>query len=75
VLKKTSIYLDEDLDARLARRAAEEGITKAELIRRSLDAVAHKPKRPKPKSIGIIKGGPPDLSSNVDKYLDGFGEV
>jgi hypothetical protein len=76
MLKKTSIYLDEDLDQGLARKAAEEGVTKAELIRRSLDAVVHKPNRPKPKGIGIIKGGPTDMSENVDKYLreTGFGE-
>jgi Ribbon-helix-helix protein, copG family len=73
MLKKTSIYLDEELDQGLARKAAEEGITKAELIRRSLDAVVHRPRRPKPKSIGLIKGGPPDLSTNP-KYMEGFGE-
>jgi hypothetical protein len=74
MLKKTSIYLDEELDQGLARKAAEEGITKAELIRRSLEGVIAKPRRPKPKGIGIIKGGPPDLSVNTEKYMDGFGE-
>ncbi|MCW2996040.1 MAG: CopG family transcriptional regulator [Conexibacter sp.] len=76
MLKKTSIYLDEELDQSLARKAAEEGITKAELIRRSLEGVVAKPKRPKPKGIGIIKGGPPDLGRNAEKYLyeTGFGE-
>jgi hypothetical protein len=75
MLKKTSIYLDEELDHGLARKAAEEGITKAELIRRSLEGVVHKPKRPRPKSIGIIKGSVPhDLARNAEKYMDGFGE-
>jgi hypothetical protein len=76
MLKKTSIYLDEDLDLGLARKAAEEGITKAELIRRSLEGVVAKPRRPKPKGIGIIKGGPTDWAANDEKYLreTGFGE-
>jgi Ribbon-helix-helix protein, copG family len=52
VLKKTSIYLDEELDAALARRAAEEGITKAEFIRRALAAVVQRPGRPRPKAVG-----------------------
>jgi Ribbon-helix-helix protein, copG family len=75
MLKKTSIYLDEELDQGLARKAAEEGITKAELIRRSLDAVVHRPKRPKPKAIGLIKGGPSDLGRNAEHYLEGVGEA
>ncbi len=76
MLKKTSIYLDEELDHSLARRAAEEGVTKAELIRRSLEGVVAKPKRPKPKGIGIIKGPvPADLAENAEKYMDGFGEI
>ena len=77
MLKKTSIYLDEELDHGLARKAAEEGVTKAELIRRSLEGVIAKPRRPKPKGIGIIKGGvPTDWARNDEKYLreTGFGE-
>jgi hypothetical protein len=76
MLKKTSIYLDEELDQSLARKAAEEGVTKAELIRRSLEGVVAKPRRPKPKGIGIIKGGPTDWAANDEKYLGetGFGE-
>ena len=77
MLKKTSIYLDEDLDHGLARRAADEGMTKAEYIRRTLSGAVQKPKRPKPKAVGLIDDGPTDVSSNVDKYLaeTGFGET
>lgn len=53
MLKKTSIYLDEELDAAIARRAAEEGITKAEFIRRTLAAVVQRPKRPRPEAVGL----------------------
>jgi hypothetical protein len=77
MLKKTSIYLDEELDHGLARRAAEEGITKAELIRRALSGLVSRPTRPKPKAVGFGDSGPRDLSENVDKYLaeSGFGET
>jgi hypothetical protein len=74
MLKKTSIYLDEELDQGLARKAAEEGITKAEYIRRTLSNAVERRRRPMPKSIGIIKDGPPDLAANTAKYLEGFGE-
>jgi hypothetical protein len=56
-LKKTSLYLAEDLDHALARRAAEEGITKAELIRRGLEALVSRPRRPKPRAVGVIRSG------------------
>jgi hypothetical protein len=76
MLKKTSIYLDEDLDHGLARKAAEDGITKAELIRRSLEGIVAKPRRPRARGIGIIKGPVPhDLAENAEQYMDGFGEA
>ena len=53
MLKKTSIYLDEELDHKLARRAADEGITKAEFIRRTLTGAVQRPKRPRPEAVGF----------------------
>jgi ribbon-helix-helix CopG family protein len=52
-VKKTSLYLEPDLDEALAKRAADEGLTKAEFIRRTLWAAVQRPKRPKP-SIAIF---------------------
>lgn len=46
-LKKTSIYLDAALDEALARRAAEDGVTKAELIRTTLAGAVSGPRRPR----------------------------
>jgi predicted transcriptional regulator len=74
-VKKTSIYLDADLDARLARRADAEGITKAELIRRALErAVAGG--RPRITAIGV-GSGPGDVAENTDRHLaeTGFGDA
>jgi Ribbon-helix-helix protein, copG family len=75
-VKKTSIYLDPELDEALARRAVDEGLTKAEFIRRTLAGAVQKPRRPKPKAVGIVKGGPPDVAENIERYLaeTGFGE-
>ncbi len=52
-MKKTSIYLEQSLDDALARRAAQEGVTKAEFIRRTLAGAVKRPKRPRP-SIGVF---------------------
>ncbi len=56
-MKKTSIYLDEDLDKALASKAAEEGVSKAEFIRRNLEVVVARPKRPRI-SVGMMKVPP-----------------
>jgi hypothetical protein len=75
-VKKTSVYLEEQLDEALALRAAEEGVTKAEFIRRTLTGAVGRTTRPKPGIIGVIKGGPPtDIASDVDGFLadTGFG--
>jgi hypothetical protein len=73
-VKKTSLYLDPALDEALAKRAADEGLSKAEFIRRTLEGAVDRPKRPLP-TFGTFSG-PGDLSANVDKYLreTGFGE-
>lgn len=72
-MKKTSVYLEEALDEALALRAAEEGVTKAEFIRRTLTGAVGRPSRPKP-SIGVFSG-PVDLASGADRHLEesGFG--
>jgi predicted transcriptional regulator len=74
-MKKTSIYLEPELDASLARMADRQGITKAELIRRSLRAVTEDESRPRVSAIGVGRG-PGNVSADVDKHLaeSGFGE-
>jgi hypothetical protein len=74
-MKKTSIYIEPDVDVALARRAAAEGRTKAEIIREALRDAAAGSLRVKPKAIGVFSG-PGDHSENFDKHLaeSGFGE-
>lgn len=69
---KTSIYIDSAVDRALTRRARREGTTKAALIREALADAAQPGMRVKPR--GGVFSGPGDLSQNVDKYLEGFGE-
>jgi hypothetical protein len=74
-VKKTSIYIESDVDAALSRRAAELGTTKADLIRTALrDAVAGS-LRVKPAARGVF-AGPADLADRADEHLggSGFGE-
>lgn len=75
-MKKTSLYLGDELDEALARRAADEGMSKAELIRRTLAGAMNSPKRVKPKAVGIIRTGGRPIADNLDEYLHdtGFGD-
>jgi Ribbon-helix-helix protein, copG family len=76
-MKKTSLYIEPEVDAALTRKAEAEGISKAELIRRKLRETAEDAPRPRLVGIGTVKGAPPDVSENVDHYLaaTGFGEI
>ncbi len=67
-MKKTSLYLEPEVDAALAGIARRRGITKAELIRQSLRDVAAAEQRPRLTAIGVGRG-PGDVASDVDKHL------
>jgi hypothetical protein len=74
-VKKTSIYIEPEIEAALARRAAQEGTTKAELIRRALRSAVEESVAVKPRARGVFEG-PPDLGEKADEHLrsSGFGE-
>lgn len=75
-MKKTSIYLDQDLDASLERLAAQQGITKAEAIRKALWRAVRSAPRPRISAIGVGEG-PGDVADDVDRHLEdtGFGSA
>lgn len=76
LMKRTQIYLDQDLDARLRVVAAEEGRSAAAVIRDALrtylagrrSAVAADPFL---ELAGAFAGGPRDASTEHDRYLYG----
>jgi hypothetical protein len=73
-VKKTSLYLDPDLDEALARRAADEGLTKAEFIRRTLAGAVQKPRRSKP-SVAVFRSTDGlSVRRDMDRMMQGFGE-
>ncbi len=67
-MRKTSVYLAEDLKAALAREAAWRGASEADVIHAALrEAVV----RPVP-TAGLFEAVP--FAERVDDLLDGFGE-
>ena len=67
-MKKTSLYLEPEVDAALARLAEQQGITKAALIRRVLAKAAADAPRPRIAAIGVGHG-PGDVSTDIDRHL------
>jgi hypothetical protein len=72
-VKKTSVYLEPELDQALARRAADEGLTKAEFIRRTLAGAVQRPQRVRPRAVGLDDGAPAHLAARDEHHLRGGG--
>jgi Arc/MetJ-type ribon-helix-helix transcriptional regulator len=71
-MKKTTVYLPDELAQRLKRAAESTGRSEADLIRegiaRAVDEAAPLPRLP------LFKTGDGTLAHRVDELLDGFGE-
>lgn len=72
-MRKTTVYLPDDLKRALGRVAASRGISEAELIREGLHKLTAEASPPKPR-LPLFKSGRPDLAENVDEALREFGE-
>jgi predicted transcriptional regulator len=67
-MRKTSVYLPDDLKEALAREAVRRGASEADVIREALrDAVV----RPVP-TAGLFDAEP--FAEHADELLEGFGE-
>lgn len=73
-MKKTTVYFPDDLKARLARVAAAEGRSEADIIREAVAAALDGRDRPPRPTLPLFSSGIPDLAERVDEYLKGFGE-
>jgi hypothetical protein len=72
-MHRTTIYLSEELKARLARAARMSNRSEADLIREGIELAVERVTPPLP-SFGIFGSGDGTLSQRVDEFLEGFGE-
>ncbi len=68
-MKKTSIYLEPDLDSELARVARGDGVTKAELIRLTLRRAVEERTPPQITAIGVDRDPKPAELSSEDQEI------
>ena len=76
-MKRTTIKLPDELDARLRREAERRGTTISQLTREAIDAyLGGGPRRRELRITGAVKSGRSDISQRVDELLLewGFGE-
>jgi Arc/MetJ-type ribon-helix-helix transcriptional regulator len=72
-MRKTTVYLPDDLKAELGRVADMTGRSEADLIREGIRLVSERTLPPAPR-LGLFDSGVPDLAERVDEHLKGFGE-
>ena len=72
-MKKTTVYLPDDLKAALGRVAVERGQSEAELIREAIGELVRGSGGPRPR-LPLFRSDDPTLARRFDEELRGFGE-
>ena len=73
-MKRTTIYLPDDLKAALERTAARAGVSEAEVVRTAIAAATARDASPRPR-VPLFDSGDATLAERVDEELAaGFGE-
>jgi hypothetical protein len=70
-VRKTTIYLPDDLQAAVKRVAQQRGVPEAEVIRESIRAALG---TSKPRPRGALYTGTEPIARSVDELLEGFGD-
>ena len=71
-MKKTTVYLPDELKADLERAAGDMGRSEAELIRDALRSLLEERRPPRPK-VPLFDSGDPTLAERVEEELEGRG--
>ena len=72
-MNKTTVYLPDNLKAKLAWAAAETGRSEADLIREGIVMVLSKCIPPTP-TIPLFVSDDPEFVLHIDEHMAGFGE-
>jgi hypothetical protein len=73
-MRKTTLYLPEELKRALERAASNQGSSEATFVRRALEQAIGEAQPPRPR-LPLFASGRPTLAERVDEGLDGFGET
>lgn len=73
-VKRTTIYLPDEMKAAVEREAARRGVTEAEVIRGAVEKELATKRERKLNLPLFPEGLGEDMASRVDELLEGFGE-
>jgi hypothetical protein len=76
-MKRTTIYLEPELEVLLKLEMLRQGRPMAEIVREAVQAYVTREAREAPPGAGEFASGRSDTASNVDRALEetGFGEI
>lgn len=72
-MRKTTVYLTDDLKRALRRAAKSTGRSEAELIREGIGLVTGTHRIAEPR-LPLFESGKPDLAERAEELLAGFGD-
>lgn len=72
-MRKTTVYVPDELKEALARASKAAGRSEADLIRDGIELVVSRTRDPEPK-LPLIESGDDLLAERIDEALEGFGE-
>ncbi len=72
-MRKTTVYLPDDLKRRLMQTAQRRGEPEAALIRAAIERLLAEEGTPRP-TLPLFRSGDATLAERVDEALSGFGE-
>jgi Arc/MetJ-type ribon-helix-helix transcriptional regulator len=72
-MRKTTVYLPDQLKGRLERVAVDSGRSEADLIREGIELVSGPVGGAKPR-LPLFESGEPELAERAEEHLAGFGE-
>ena len=72
-MRKTTVYLPDELKDRLSELATISGRSEADLIREAITSLTAGVERPRPRGT-VFDSGEGGLAERVDEALGGFGE-
>jgi hypothetical protein len=71
-MRKTTIYLPDELKRAIERAAEDQGSSEASFVREVLERAVAETKPPKPR-LPLFTSGDRTLAEHVDEALEGFG--